>query len=131
MIPRGRARVVGVLAPQKSGGGPRLTIWLGIALFAYYLLILGGHQYSIDGIVMFQSAKRLLFHHSLVLDPPVRWAGDIHLSKWSVGMTLAYVPVLALWSPLFHWLPALQEIPWNPAVAYYPHLYQNLPYLLC
>jgi hypothetical protein len=104
---------------------------VAIVLFAYYLLILGGHQYSIDGILMFQSAKRLLFHRSFILDPPVRWPRDIEISRFSVGMTLAYLPALAVWWPLFSWRPELKEAPYDPSVVYNPRLYSNLPYALC
>lgn len=110
----------------------RLSRLIGIALFAYYLLILGGHHYSIDGIVMFQMAKRLFFHFSLVLDPPVIWGTAVIPSGgWSLGMTLAYLPLLALWSPLFYAIPSLRETPFNPSLPYNPALYSNLPYLLC
>ncbi len=110
----------------------QLSRLIGVALFTYYLLILGGHHYSIDGIVMFQAAKRLFFHQSLVLDPPVVWGTTVLPSGgWSLGMTLAYLPLLALWSPLFYVMPSLQETPFNPALPYNPALYSNLPYLLC
>lgn len=110
----------------------RLASLVGLTLFTYYLLTLGGHQYSIDGILTFQSAKQLFFRHSLVLDPPVRWGGTVfYASGHSIGQTLAYLPVLALWSPLAYWMPSLQSIPYNPAVAYNRELYGNLPYLLC
>jgi hypothetical protein len=111
----------------------RRLVWLlGIALFAFYLLVLGGHHYSIDGILTFQAAKQLFFHHTLVLDPPVRWGDDIrHISTHRIGLALAYLPLLAVWSPLFYRWPALRDIPHNPALAYNPALYSNLPYLLC
>lgn len=110
----------------------RLARLVGVALFACYLLTLGGHQYSIDGIVMFQSAKQLFFRHSLVLVPPVKWGADEwHVSPFSVGFTLAYLPVLALWSPIFYWMPALQATPYDPGIAHHRELYGNVPYLLC
>jgi hypothetical protein len=103
-----------------------------MALFVYYLLTLGGHHYSIDGIVMFESAKQLFFRHSFVLDPPVRWAADIfNVNSFSLGLMFAYLPALALASPLFYWIPSLQRTPFDPAVAYNRDLYSNLPYLLC
>src|SRR5258706_1229439 len=64
----------------------RVMRWLGGFLFAYYLLTLGGHQYSIDGIVAFQTAKSLLFRHAMLLDPPVHWCGDIRCNY--VGVLL-------------------------------------------
>jgi hypothetical protein len=75
------------------GSDGQLTLSLGLVLFSYYLLILGGHHYSIDGIVMFESAKQLLFHHSLVLDPPVLWGTSIYrVSPYGIGFVLAYLP---------------------------------------
>jgi hypothetical protein len=131
---RRRREAVRPVSPAPSGPETDRPIVaaVGIALFAYYLLVLGGHQYSIDGIVMFQSAKRLLFDHSLVLDPPVTWGRSAHtVSRFPPGLTLAYLPVLALWSPLFYWMPSLRAIPFDPGVSYNPALYRNLPYLLC
>jgi hypothetical protein len=82
--------------------------------------------------VIFQTAKRLFFHHSLVLDPPVLWGTRvIPASGWSRSLTLAYLPLLMLASPLFYWVPSLQEIPYDPSLRYNPALYSNLPYLLC
>ena len=89
----------------------RITQFVGLGALAYYFLIMGGHQYSVDGIAMFQAAKALVFQLSLRLDPPVRWGRDISVSIWSFGMTLAYVPLLLLWYPLFARFPALQAIP--------------------
>ena len=110
----------------------RLARLVGVALFAYYLLIAGGHHYSIDGIVMFQSAKQLFFRHSLVLDPPVRWGPDvIRANPFSIGFTLAYLPALTLASPLFYWMPSLQLTPYDPVAPRNPALYGNLAYLLC
>ncbi len=118
-------------AGRRHGSDRRLAALVALVLFAYYLLILGGHQYSIDGILIFQSAKRLLFHGSFVLDPPVRWGNDVTISRFSVGMTLAYLPGLALSWPLLAWYPGLKEVPYDPSVAYNPRLYANLPYALC
>jgi hypothetical protein len=77
-----------MLSPEGDGprgGRDRRLAWLvAIALLAWYLLILGGHAYSIDGIVMFQSAKQLFFRHAIALDPPVIWGDDvIRVNRWS------------------------------------------------
>lgn len=110
----------------------RLGTLVGVALFAYYLLTLGGHQYSVDGIVMFQSAKQLFFRQSFVLDPPVKWGAQvISVNGFSVGLMLAYLPALALASPIFYWMPALQVTPYDPTVAHNRELYGNVAYLLC
>ena len=48
-----------VRSGARSVRNGRPTLFIGLAALAYYLLILGGHQYSIDGIAMFQAAKTL------------------------------------------------------------------------
>ena len=114
------------------GHDGRLARLVGLALFAYYLLILGGHHYSLDGIVMFESARQLAFGHSFGLDPPVKWGDEvIRVNRFSAGFTLAYLPALALVSPLVSWVPSLRATPYDPALAYNPELYRNLAYLLC
>jgi len=110
----------------------RVASLIGVALFAYYLLILGGHHYSIDGIVTFQAAKQLWFRQSFLLDPPVKWGPDVVLvNRFSVGFMLAYFPALALMTPLAHWMPSLRATPYDPTLARNPELYGNLAYLLC
>ncbi|HXJ78557.1 MAG TPA: methyltransferase domain-containing protein [Candidatus Methylomirabilis sp.] len=109
----------------------RITVVLAITLLAYYLLIFCGHQYSRDGVVMFQAAKQLLFQHSLFLVPPVLWGDPAYTSKFGIGMTLAYIPLLILWWPLFRRAPDYTTIPYDPTLLHNPVLYANLPYLLC
>jgi hypothetical protein len=120
-----------VRSGARSVRNGRLTLFIGLAALAYYLLILGGHQYSIDGIAMFQAAKTLLFQHSWRFDPPLLWGGTFAVSIWSPGMTFAYVPLLVFWYPVFVWIPALRAVPYDPSSLQNPALYTNLPYLLC
>src|SRR5713226_9570255 len=126
-----RARSDNVRSGARSVRNGRPTLFIGLAARAYYLLILGGHQYSIDGIAMFQASKALLFQHSWRFDPPLYWDRDIAATGWPPGMTLAYLPLLVLWYPVFSWLPGLRAIPYDPALPHNPALYANLPYLLC
>jgi hypothetical protein len=115
-----------------SGRDTRLTVLIGLAAFAYYLLILGGHQYSIDGIAMFQSAKALVFRHSWRFDPPLLWGRvPIDVSGWPLGMTFAYVPLLVVLYPVFVWFPGLQAMPYDASLPQNPALYSNAAYLLC
>jgi hypothetical protein len=109
----------------------RLALAIGCALLAFYGLTLGGHHYSPDGVLMFQSAKQLFFHGTLRLDPPVRWGeNDIRVSFYAVGLTLAYLPAMAMLAPFARRIPQLTTIPYDPAQPYNPALYTNLPYLL-
>jgi hypothetical protein len=109
----------------------RLALAIGCALLAFYGLTLAGHHYSPDGVLMFQSAKQLFFHGTLRLDPPVRWGEtDIRVSFYAVGLTLAYLPAMAILAPFADRIPQLTTIPYDPAQPYNPALYNNLPYLL-
>lgn len=114
--------------PQK------IPYWLLANLLAtcllFYLLFWSGHHYSIDGVVMFQYAKAFLFDQSFSMEPPVRW-GDFEftVSKWAIGMTLAYVPVLAFLSiTFFRGDPAIQQIPYAPDTPFNLELLSNRPY---
>jgi hypothetical protein len=105
-----------------------------VIIFLTCLLVYGlfwsGHQYSIDGIIMFQYAKALLLQHSFQMNPPVVW-GDwsYPVSKWPIGLTLLYVPVLAVLSAtVFRGQPALLKIPYDPGASYLPTLMDNAPY---
>src|SRR5205823_1591862 len=118
-------------SPERSRD-TQLALYVGVAALAYYLLILGGHQYSIDGIAMFQSAKALVFQHSWKLDPPIVWGrASVRVSGWPLGMTLAYVPLLLAWYPVFASFPGWRATPYNASVPFNPALYSNPAYLLC
>jgi hypothetical protein len=117
---------------RSTSSDRKAVLYLGSGLFAYYLLTAGGHHYSSDGILLFQSSKALVYRWSLELEPPVLWGRlTYRTSPYGIGMSLAYVPLLILWAPLFLARPGLQEIPYDPQVRHNPELYANLPYLLC
>ena len=79
---------------------------------------------------MFQYAKTILFHHSLIMNPPVIWAGyKISNPQWSVGLSLAYIPLLAILAKtIFLKDISIQEIPYRPELMFNPQLLDNLPY---
>lgn len=95
-----------------------------------YALFWSGHQYSIDGIITFQYAKALLFQHSFQMNPPVVWGQWTYpVSKWPIGQTLLYIPVLAVLSAtVFRGQPLQLNIPYKPGVSYLPALMNNAPY---
>jgi hypothetical protein len=104
-----------------------IRIFFTCALF--YSLIWSGLQYSIDGMVMFQYAKALWFDHSFVMDPPFRWGTDYSVGKWPIGLTLAYIPELAILSKTaLANDPSIREIPYNPSLDYNPDLLDNRAY---
>lgn len=108
----------------------KLLLLVFVSCFIFYCLIWSGHHYSIDGVVMFQYAKALLFDHSLFMDPPVVWGDfDFVVSKWAIGLTLAYIPILAFLSvTFFQGNPQLQEIPYIPGERFNIELLANPPY---
>jgi hypothetical protein len=94
-----------------------------------YFLTWSGHHYSIDGIVMFQYAKSLLFDRSFVMDPPVRWGVDFSAGQWPIGLTLAYIPILEVLSlTIFRGNDAIRQIPYDPDLNYNLELLANRPY---
>lgn len=100
---------------------PHLKFMVAIFLTSmlWYLFFWSGHHYSIDGIVIFQYAKSLLFHGSFTMNPPVRWGIDFTVSKWPIGLTLLYIPVLTiLSSTVFKGNNIIKQIPFDPTVDY-------------
>lgn len=108
----------------------RIIFGIFFICLAYYILIWSGNHYSIDGVVMFQYAKGIIFQRSLFMSPPVVW-GDFEfiVSKWAIGMSLAYAPVLYLLSiTFFQGDPSFQEIPYLPDTPFNVELLINQPY---
>jgi hypothetical protein len=94
-----------------------------------YILFWSGHHYSIDGIIMFEYAKALLFQHSYVMNPPVVWGGIYPVSKWAIGQTLMYIPILALLSAtVMAGRPNIQQIPYRAGELFYFKLMDNPAY---
>jgi hypothetical protein len=118
-------------AQQPPASERRIAVLLGTGLLAYYLLILGGHHYSVDGIVTFEVARSLLFEGSLIFDPPLRWWGaDYQFGHWGVGQSLGYLAVLLASYPLFVIVPGLKAVPHDPRLFANPELHTNIPYLI-
>jgi hypothetical protein len=120
---------------------PKIThssdVVVGIAIFGtcflFYLLVFSGHHYSIDGMVMFQYAKSLWLEHSTKMNPPVRWGGfDFVVPQWSIGLSLAYIPLLAILSKtIFSSNPSILRIPDPTATDYADRLLNDKAYQYC
>lgn len=83
---------------------------------------MGGHLYSIDGLVMWRQALSLTFHQSFAFVPQIWWGFYIPTSARGIGASLQYVPGLIA----FPWLA-----PYSPsgAAAYdFGLLYQDRLY---
>lgn len=108
-----------------------LAIVITFTCFLTYLVFWSGHQYSIDGMVMFNYAKSLIFQHSWLISPPIHWNGlDISVSKWAIGMTFAYIPFLWFFSrTLLGHYAGYTTIPYDPKLEFNSALLQNNSYL--
>ena len=115
----------------RGGSKTLIAFAVFVTCLAVYILVSSGHHYSIDGIVMFQYAKSLWFDHSLKLNPPIKWAGfDFVIPYWSIGLSLAYTPLVAILSKtVFESDLSIRRIPEPTAPNYseqllHDHLYQ-------
>lgn len=108
----------------------RLTLNIFLTCFLVYLVFWSGHHYSIDGVLYFQYSKSLLFHQSFVMNPPVLWGYDFPVSKVPVGLSIAYIPVLAVLSlTVFRGNGEIRNIPYDPSNPYSPTLLSNDSFL--
>ncbi len=108
----------------------RLPLAIFFTCMIVYLFFWSGHHYSIDGVVMFEYAKTLLFQHSFQMNPPLAWGTDMTVSKWPIGLTLLYMPILALLSvTAFRGNAEIRVIPHGSGVGYGLALMENRPYL--
>jgi hypothetical protein len=132
-----QAKPAGVTAAGPGGRwepAARLTVrdaGLALALLAlvlaYGLLTLGGHQYSSDGFVTFQSARLLITEGTLFFEPALRWGEQIiTTSKYGLGMTLVYLVYLI---PLRLMRPELFLLTLDPSQPYDQRLLYNDLYL--
>ena len=108
-----------------------LAVLIGITCLFFYALFWSGTHYSIDGVVMFEYSKALIFQHSFSMNPPVIWGKDVFtVSKWAIGQTLIYIPSLwALSETIFAKNPAYTQIPYDPELRRNPALLENTSYL--
>src|SRR5579859_1679233 len=94
-----------------------------VALACLYLALMGGHLYSIDGLLMYHQALSLAYAHTLHLSPPVLWGIRITNSKYGLGLSLLYLPGLILWSWLAPSVPQSGTNPYNWAMFGHDPLY--------
>lgn len=100
-----------------------LALLLFVGVLAYYFMSVSGHHYSIDGIAYYQQTKPLLFEGTFKFDPPLVWGtASFSYTYWSEGLSLAYIPLLALFAYLvfpgdasFRLIPATEATLQNDA----------------
>lgn len=66
------------------------------ALACIYLAFMSGHSSSIDGMLMYRQALSIAHDHSLRFATPVWWGETFTTSKYGIGLSLLYLPGVAL-----------------------------------
>lgn len=107
----------------------KIKLLIFITCLCLYIVFWNGIQVSVDGIVMFQYAKSLLFNRSVVMEPPVLWGIEFSVSRWPIGLTLAYIPFLAL----FSLIPGIRSpqffiYPYDPAIDFNSAYFNDYAY---
>jgi hypothetical protein len=107
----------------------KIILAIFLTCFGTYLLFWSGHHYSLDGIVMFEYAKALLFQHSRVMEPPVVWDKIYRVSIWPIGQTIFYIPILAILSAtILHGDASILQVPYKSGDPYFLKLLDNQAY---
>ena len=76
----------------------RVDFLAAATLTLLYIALVSGHFQSIDGMIMFQEARSLLYDRSLVFREPINWGNPIFVSKYGLGLPLLYLPGLTIFS---------------------------------
>lgn len=69
---------------------------LSAFLLLAYSAFFSGHFYSIDGLITFQQARSIYEDHSLTFREIIYWGHQFSTSKYGIGLSLTYIPALAL-----------------------------------
>jgi hypothetical protein len=81
------------------GGRLRDPVLLATAALAcVYLAVFSGHSYSIDGVLIYRQAVSIVDDHSLRFSTPLWWGDTFTTSKYGIGLSLLYLPGVALLS---------------------------------
>jgi hypothetical protein len=78
----------------KDSLGRRPEILAALALTALYLAVMGGHSYSIDGLLMYRQALAIVQNFSLHFPGPIFWGHEWPTSISGIGLPLVYLPTL-------------------------------------
>ena len=69
-----------------------------LSLFFLYLAVAPGHDQSVDGMLMFEQARALLYDGTLLFREPFVWDDTFATSLYGIGLSVAYMPALAVFS---------------------------------
>lgn len=80
--------------------GASSSVLACLALACVYLAVMGGHSYSIDGLLMYRQAVSIVTDHSLRFAAPIYWGDVYSSSKYGIGLSLLYLPGVILLTAL-------------------------------
>ena len=69
-----------------------------LSLFFLYLAFGPGHYQSVDGMLMFEQARALLYDGTLLFREPFVWDDTFATSLYGIGLSVVYMPALAVFS---------------------------------
>jgi len=69
-----------------------------LSLFFLYLAVAPGHDQSVDGMLMFEQARALLYDGTLLFREPFVWDDTFATSLYGIGLSVVYMPALAVFS---------------------------------
>ena len=97
-----------------------------VALGCVYLAFSGGHAYSIDGVLIYRQAVSIVHEHSLRFGTPIWWGETYVTSRYGIGLSLLYLPGVAL----LWWLGPLIPTPTAGASYDWNLFYRDPVYVL-
>ncbi|MFI5283891.1 MAG: hypothetical protein ACHQ0J_12295 [Candidatus Dormibacterales bacterium] len=98
----------------KDALSRRPEVFAALALTALYVALIGGHSYSIDGVLMYRQALSIVHDASLRFAVPVHWGGDVFTtSRYGIGQSLLYLPGVALLAVLHVPVPVPGSNPYD------------------
>ena len=95
------------------------------ALGCVYLAVFSGHSYSIDGLLMYRQAVSIAHDHSFRFSMPIWWGDSFPTSKYGIGLSLLYLPGVALFSRF-----GSPPVPGGPGSYDWDLFYQDFVYRL-
>ncbi|MHB8573143.1 MAG: hypothetical protein ACYDAY_09390 [Candidatus Dormibacteria bacterium] len=96
---------------------------VAIALALVYVAVMNGHLQTVDGLHAYYQARALAFAHSLRFPVPLQWVGITWNSKYGIGLSMLYVPLMWVFSFLLPGTPLSYGARVDPARLYADPLY--------
>ena len=93
----------------------RPDLLAALALGCLYVAVIGAHNYSIDGLLMYRQAVSIVQDHSLRFAVPIYWGDIFTSSKYGIGLSALYLPgvTLASWFGLAAPAPHANVYDWD------------------